>query len=91
VKQWRPRRHRPVRQHGASAYRNSQCRCEICRKDATDQAKRERHARRERTAANGGVAPVEVHNGNTYKNWGCKCEACSADHARQLTRYRSAR
>lgn len=38
-----------------------------------------RQARKQRTAANGGVAPTERHgHASTYSNWYCRCEPCRA-------------
>jgi len=65
--------------HTASAFRNGLCGCVVCRNAHRDRSRLELVARRERTAANGGVAPVAQHNRSTYSNWGCRCGDCLAD------------
>jgi hypothetical protein len=61
--------------HGASAYRNSYCRCQVCRDDTAARTRRERAARKEWLAADPSLAP----HGNvyTYNNWGCRCGLCT--------------
>jgi hypothetical protein len=65
--------------HGASAYRNGYCRCQVCTDDNTARARRERVARRQRLAADRSLVPHG--DAHTYTNWGCRCEPCSEANA----------
>lgn len=66
--------------HGASAYANSLCRCDICREANT---RRNMTARAERLAArvvvDGRLTAVGATHGllSSYVNWGCRCATCS--------------
>jgi hypothetical protein len=70
--------------HGAAAYRDGRCRCQICADDHRDRAWRENQVRRERLEA--GTAPPFRHGFGGYSNWGCRCDVCTkanAAHSRE--------
>ena len=73
--------------HGASAYRDGRCRCEVCTGDSTDRSRVERAARKQRLRANPNLAPHGTVS--TYKNWGCRCDLCrTAGSAKNADAYR---
>ena len=62
--------------HGTTAQYAHGCRCEPCTKANTLRQRGQQSTRRERTAANGGIAPVAKHGSATGTNWGCRCDTC---------------
>jgi hypothetical protein len=85
--------------HGASAYRNSACRCHICREGNRVLQNRLNQQRRTRRVLIDGrlVAPLPADRHgrvSTYSGWGCQCEPCkqvgAAKNAQARTRRRAA-
>jgi len=71
--------------HGASAYRNGRCLCEICTEDHRARHARENASRVARLAADPSLAPHGSRQ--TYVNWGCRCAACSEAHSAYCASY----
>jgi hypothetical protein len=78
--------------HGASAYRNHACRCEVCatghRERMADNKRRRRQAR---VFINGQwIAPLpdEQHGRySTYTNHSCRCDRCYAVNSARAAEY----
>lgn len=66
-----------VFEHGAHAYTNHKCRCEVCT-GAWRVYTRELRARRRAALIDGCVNEEHIkHNAATYANYGCRCEVCT--------------
>jgi len=63
---------RPKPKHGTiSRYNNQRCRCDKCRRAATD------YKRAQRGQAPKPWGPTVPHGTTTrYQRWGCRCAAC---------------
>lgn len=71
--------------HGASAYRNGRCRCDVCRAANTHlqaelREKRQRRLLLDSTAAEHGTA-------STYANWKCRCDDCKKANVEKCADY----
>lgn len=74
--------------HGANAYSNRGCRCEVCTTGHRDRC-REHRARRRAGLVDGRVVdPAIKHGAATYTNHGCRCEVCRSDWNTMLREHR---
>lgn len=85
-----------TRQHGRNTTYTRGCRCDECRRAASDYQHGQRHLRYAARTFVGGrwIAPVpEVRHGSVdvYRNHGCRCVSCTRANREHLAAYRARR
>jgi hypothetical protein len=81
--------------HGAFAYGNGRCRCDIClagHRDRIREARQARHAARVLVDGRLVATTAERHGvESTYTNHGCRCQPCTQAHTGDAAEKRIAR